>query len=275
MARVCARCHVMPCHFYVQPCSCCTMPCCAQPSQAMPCHALVLLPTATSCRCWPRRRAQCAHPAQGDLMGIPGRAWDRHACLNTALPCRAYIATPCHAMRTACHVCRKQPSSLPHAPSQSTLQTLAETAKAAGKSEADTAALLAACREKLFNVRAQRPRPHRDEKVDSAAPAVCLWGANSMRFFVSWPSCCPVVLTPSLAPACAPHRLCRHGRACPFRPLPPPPACCRMSSRPLAGSSQWRDATQWSIWRQRSRCGGCVAWLYGTCLLLWFGFASD
>lgn len=45
------------------------------------------------------------------------------------------------------------------------VQSLAETARAAGRSEAETAALLAACREKLFNARKQRPRPHRDEKA--------------------------------------------------------------------------------------------------------------
>ncbi|PRW45152.1 spermatogenesis-associated 20 [Chlorella sorokiniana] len=58
-------------------------------------------------------------------------------------------------------------------------QTLAETAKAAGKSEADTAALLASCREKLFNVRAKRPRPHRDEKIVSA------WQGMSISAFAT------------------------------------------------------------------------------------------
>lgn len=45
------------------------------------------------------------------------------------------------------------------------LQTLPETAAAAGKSEAEAEALLAACREKLFAAREKRPRPHRDDKV--------------------------------------------------------------------------------------------------------------
>lgn len=47
-------------------------------------------------------------------------------------------------------------------------QSLADTAKQAGKSEEETAALLAACREKLFEARKQRPRPHRDDKVVAA-----------------------------------------------------------------------------------------------------------
>ncbi|KAI3426373.1 hypothetical protein D9Q98_008745 [Chlorella vulgaris] len=44
-------------------------------------------------------------------------------------------------------------------------QALEETAAAAGKSVAETAALLAGCRERMFEARQQRPRPHRDEKI--------------------------------------------------------------------------------------------------------------
>lgn len=47
-------------------------------------------------------------------------------------------------------------------------QTLAQTAAVAGKSEAETAELLAACREKLFRAREQRPRPMRDDKIVTA-----------------------------------------------------------------------------------------------------------
>lgn len=255
--------HVAPCH---------AMLCPAQPSHAMPCtraaansRSTLLLAPAGGLNVLIQRKVRAP-------MGIPGRAWDAHASLNIALPCRAYIAIPHSNACIACHhVCRKHPFMLTHAPSHPSLQTLAETAKAAGKSEADTAALLAACREKLFSVRAQRPRPHRDEKVGSAARAVCCRAGTACSSALAVPH---AALTPSLTPACAPHRLCRRGRACPFRPLPPPPACCPMSSRPLAGSSQWRAATQRSIWRQRSRCRGCVAWVSGTCLLLWFGLPS-
>ncbi|EFN56229.1 hypothetical protein CHLNCDRAFT_145019 [Chlorella variabilis] len=44
-------------------------------------------------------------------------------------------------------------------------QSLAQTAAAAARGEADTAAALAACREKLFRARERRPRPHRDDKA--------------------------------------------------------------------------------------------------------------
>jgi hypothetical protein len=52
-------------------------------------------------------------------------------------------------------------------------QALAETAAAAGKSVAETAALLAGCRERMFEARQQRPRPHRDEKVPCRAVLCC------------------------------------------------------------------------------------------------------
>ncbi|KAL4448270.1 hypothetical protein ABPG75_005489 [Micractinium tetrahymenae] len=47
-------------------------------------------------------------------------------------------------------------------------QSLAETADAAGRSEEETAALLATCREKLFKAREGRPRPHLDNKIVAA-----------------------------------------------------------------------------------------------------------
>ncbi|PSC70426.1 spermatogenesis-associated 20 isoform B [Micractinium conductrix] len=56
-------------------------------------------------------------------------------------------------------------------------QTLPETAAAAGKSEAEAEALLAACREKLFAAREKRPRPHRDDKI------VAAWNGMSIAAF--------------------------------------------------------------------------------------------
>lgn len=50
------------------------------------------------------------------------------------------------------------------------MQSLADTAEAAGRSEEETAELLAACREKLFRAREGRPRPHLDNKVCCAVP---------------------------------------------------------------------------------------------------------
>lgn len=47
-------------------------------------------------------------------------------------------------------------------------QPLAETTTLAGRSEAETEALLAECREALFRVREKRPRPHRDDKIVTA-----------------------------------------------------------------------------------------------------------
>ena len=98
------------------------------------------------------------------------------------------------AMKLTCHVsharcrCHVMPCARGHpvfttAQCYTHLQTLAETAQAAGKSEAETAALLAACREKLFNVRANRPRPHRDDKVCRATPT-CVSGYDA-----SWSGC--------------------------------------------------------------------------------------
>jgi hypothetical protein len=46
--------------------------------------------------------------------------------------------------------------------------TLAETARHFKKSEGEIANVLAQSREKLFGIRAQRPRPHRDDKIISA-----------------------------------------------------------------------------------------------------------
>jgi uncharacterized protein YyaL (SSP411 family) len=50
-------------------------------------------------------------------------------------------------------------------------QSLAETAQLAGRSEEETSALLAACRERLYEARQKRPHPHRDEKVRGR----CCW----------------------------------------------------------------------------------------------------
>ena len=44
-------------------------------------------------------------------------------------------------------------------------KSLADTAKAADTSEGQVEEILSSAREELFNVRAQRPRPHRDEKI--------------------------------------------------------------------------------------------------------------
>lgn len=84
------------------------------------------------------------------------------------------VALPaCHPWPLACGT----DHALCAAPSSSALgrplpQSLAETAKAAGKSEEETAELLASCREKLFRAREGRPRPHLDNKVCCACCAV-------------------------------------------------------------------------------------------------------
>ena len=69
--------------------------------------------------------------------------------------------------------CTQSPRSDPHKEftGQNVLyqaKTLAETAKSAGKSEGEVEEMLAGAREKLFRVRARRPRPHRDEKCVTA-----------------------------------------------------------------------------------------------------------
>jgi uncharacterized protein len=46
--------------------------------------------------------------------------------------------------------------------------TIAETAKHFGKTEGEIRKLLAQCREKLFSIRARRPRPHLDDKIIAA-----------------------------------------------------------------------------------------------------------
>jgi uncharacterized protein len=46
--------------------------------------------------------------------------------------------------------------------------TIAETAKHFGKTEGEIRKLLAQCREKLFSIRAKRPRPHLDDKIIAA-----------------------------------------------------------------------------------------------------------
>jgi uncharacterized protein YyaL (SSP411 family) len=46
--------------------------------------------------------------------------------------------------------------------------TVAETAKHFGKTEEEIGKLLAECREKLFSIRAKRPRPHLDDKIIAA-----------------------------------------------------------------------------------------------------------
>ena len=78
------------------------------------------------------------------------------ACFPSCKPLQA----PCSHLPLRSHAARRL------------LQSLAETASLAGRSEEETSALLAACRERLYDARQKRPHPHRDDKVRGRC---CCW----------------------------------------------------------------------------------------------------